>query len=102
MFYHTVHFWLREDLSDDQRRAFIAGCKKVADSENVNSCRVGLPAGTDRPVVDNSYDVQLHCVFESKDKHDAYQSDADRVHSDFIETFKTYWAKVVIYDSVEA
>ncbi|MEO0515465.1 MAG: Dabb family protein [Planctomycetota bacterium] len=101
-FHHTVHFWLRHDLSDDQRQAFFAGLKRVADSPNVELCRVGVPAGTDRPVVDNSYDAQLHCVFASQEKHDAYQSADDEVHTAFIEGFKDCWAKVVIYDSVEA
>ena len=102
MFHHTVHFWLKDGLTADQRDAFVAGCRRIAESPNVATCRVGTPAGTDRPVVDNSYDVQLLCVFDSRTDHDAYQSDADVVHTDFIERFKSWWTKVLIYDSVEA
>lgn len=74
----------------------------MADSPNVESCRVGVPAGTDRPVVDNSFDAQLVCVFASQDKHDAYQSPSDEVHTAFIEGFKDCWTRVLIYDSLEA
>lgn len=101
-FYHSVHFWLRHDLSDERRDAFFAGLRGLAKSPNVESCRVGLPAGTDRPVVDNSFDAQLLCVFVSQEKHDAYQSPDDELHTAFINDFKDSWARVLIYDSVEA
>lgn len=100
-FYHSVHFWLRHDLSDERRDAFFAGLHGLAKSPNVESCRVGLPAGTDRPVVDNSFDAQLLCVFASQEKHDAYQSPDDELHTAFINDFKDCWARVLIYDTVE-
>ena len=102
MFHHTVHFWLRDDLTEAQRHEFIAGARALAQSPNAASVRVGVPAGTPRAVVDNSYDVQLHCTFADSDAHDAYQSDADQAHAHFISTYKTFWTKVLIYDSVEA
>jgi len=102
MFHHTVHFWLREDLTDDQRRQFIEAVKRLSNSDHVRSVRVGTPAGTDRPVVDNSYDVQLLAIFDDRAAHDAYQSAEDPVHADFIATYKDFWTKVLIYDSAEA
>ena len=102
MFYHTVHFWLRPDLSDADRAALVAAAKGLGESPHVASCRVGVPAGTDREVVDNSYDVQLLCTFETSADHDAYQSPADAVHANFIETYKTFWTRVLIYDSIDA
>lgn len=101
-FYHCVHFWLRDDLDETRRAAFYVALKGIAASPNVQSCRVGLPAGTDRPVVDNSFDAQLLCVFASKAEHDAYQSADDAIHTAFIEGFKDCWTKVLIYDTLEA
>lgn len=101
-FYHTVHFWLRDDLDEVRRAAFFEALKGIDASPNVQSCRVGQPAGTDRPVVDNSFDAQLLCVFASKADHDAYQSADDAVHTAFIEGFKDCWTKVLIYDTLEA
>jgi len=101
-FYHAVHFWLKPDLSNARRLEFLAGLQAVAQSPNVASCRVGVPAGTPRAVVDNSYDFQLLCTFESQAAHDVYQSPKDVAHTAFIEGFKDCWAKVLIYDSLEA
>lgn len=102
MFHHCVHFWLRDDLTDAQRRAFITGVKQIAESPNVQSIRVGTPAGTPRPVVDNSWSVQLLCIFPDKASHDRYQSADDAVHQRFIDTYKSNWTKVLIYDSLDA
>lgn len=101
MFIHAVHFWLKPDLPDARRAAFLAGCRGLADSPNVQTCRVGVPAGTDREVVDNSYDVQLICGFASRADHDAYQSPDDAAHAGFIAEFSDCWTRVLIYDSVE-
>ena len=101
MFHHCVHFWLRDDLTDTQRRAFIVGVKQIAHSPHVQSIRVGTPAETDRPVVDNSWSVQLLAIFADQAAHDRYQSN-DPVHQHFIDTFKSHWTKILIYDSIEA
>jgi len=100
MFHHCVHFWLRDDLTDDQREQFIAGVRRLADSEHVRSVRIGKPAGTPRQVVDNSWDVQLLATFDDQASHDRYQSD-DPVHDEFISTFKDHWQRVLIYDSLD-
>ena len=102
MFLHTVHFWLKPDLTDAERAAFIAGCRGLGESQHVAAIRVGVPAGTDREVVDNTWDVQLAVTFDGPGMHDAYQSADDPEHMGFIENFKTFWTKVLIYDSVEA
>lgn len=99
-FYHCVHFWLREDLTESQISEFIDGVRALGDSGNVESIRVAVPAGTDRPVVDNSYGVQLLAIFLDSAAHDRYQS-GDPVHEAFIEKFKNCWTRVLIYDSVE-
>lgn len=101
-FLHTVHFWLKRDLTEAQRAEFISGVKRLADSPSVAKVRVGVPAHTPREVVDNTYDVQLVCEFESQEAHDAYQSNDDEVHAAFINDFKTFWEKVLIYDSLRA
>ncbi|MGF1632586.1 MAG: Dabb family protein [Phycisphaerae bacterium] len=102
MFVHCVHFWLKPELSAEEREAFLAGLRDIENSPNVTSVRVGTPAGTPRPVVDNSYDYQLLVHFADQAAHDAYQAPGDAVHQHFVDTFKTYWTKVLIYDSLDA
>lgn len=101
MFVHCVHFWLKPDLGDAERAAFVQGLRDLADSPHVSSVRVGKPAGTPRAVVDNSYDFQLLVHFADQAAHDAYQSADDATHAAFIERFKVCWTRVLIYDSVE-
>lgn len=101
-FLHTVHFWLKDGLTDDDKQHVLEGIRALAESPNVARVSVRIPAGTPREVVDNSYDFQLVCEFDSKELHDAYQSADDVAHQTFIKNFKQYWTKVVIYDSVRA
>ncbi|MDH3584337.1 MAG: Dabb family protein [Phycisphaerae bacterium] len=99
MFYHCVHFWLVEGLAEDQRRDFVQALHGLGECETVRSCRVARPAGTPRDVVDNSYDYQLLLSFDDVTGQDVYQ-DSDPRHHKFIEDFKTFWTRVLIYDSV--
>lgn len=50
-----------------------------------------------REVNDAAFHVALHVVFESKEAHDAYQTDPR--HLEFIEKFKPTWAQVRVFDS---
>lgn len=102
-FYHIVHFWLKDEHATGE--AFdnvLAGVRTLADSPNVSTARVGVPAGTPREVVDNSYSIQIVVTFEDKAAHDRYQSPEDAVHQAFIDNYKQCWTKVVIYDSLDA
>jgi hypothetical protein len=100
--HHTVHFWLKPDVSDDRRAAMLAALKGLAESPNVTDGWVGTPLGTDRAVVDNSYDFQLFTTHEDQAAADAYQSPDDTRHMAFIENYKDIWTKVLIYDAIEA
>ena len=101
-FLHTVHFWLKDDLSDNEKHDVLEGIRALAESPNVSRLSVRVPAGTPREVVDNSYDFQLVCEFDSQELHDAYQSADDAAHQNFIKHYKQYWTKVLIYDSVRS
>lgn len=101
-FLHTVHFWLKDSLSEQERHDVLEGLRALAESPNVARVSVRVPANTPREVVDNSYDFQLVCEFDSSELHDAYQSPEDDAHQTFIDNFKDKWDRVLIYDSVRA
>lgn len=102
VFLHTVHFWLKDGLTEQDRHDVLEGIRSLAESPHVSRMSVRVPAGTPRAVVDNSYDYQLVCEFDSAELHDAYQSPDDQVHQAFIQNYKDKWTKVLIYDSVRA
>lgn len=98
---HTVFFWLREDLSADDRSAFIAGVRSLADVPTVKNLLMGPPAPTEaRDVVDNTYSYALLVQFDGVEGQNAYQTDP--IHLKFVDDHKDKWTKVVVYDNIVA
>ena len=99
MFVHSVYFWLKEDLTAEQRETFVSRINALKKIEPVRHAFIGVPAPTDRPVIDRSYSYALTLVFEDEEGHDRYQ--VHPLHENFVEGCGTFWNKVRIYDSVE-
>lgn len=95
---HSVFFWLKEDLSDEDKASFLKGCQSLATIETVKACYIGPPSSTEaRDVVDNSYGMALLVHFDDIEGQNAYQTDP--IHLKFIEDHKDKWTKVVVYDN---
>ena len=97
MFSHVVIFWTDPDrpkAADD----LIAGARKyLAPLPGIVHFHVGTMAPSQRPVVDQSYQVALNVVFESKQAQDDYQ--VHPLHLEFVEkVFKPNCRRVVVYD----
>jgi hypothetical protein len=99
MFIHSVYFWLREDLTEEERQRFIRGVNSLTSIESVHYAWVGRPASTNRPVIERGYSYSLTAVFDDDAAQDAYQ--VDPVHDVFREECGSLWSRVLIYDSVE-
>ena len=98
MLYHCVYFWLKPELTGAQRAEFRAGVEVLKGIKAVAKVSVGVPAATTkRPVVESSYDVALVVECANVAAEAAYQ--VDPLHLAFVEQFKSYWARVQIYDS---
>lgn len=98
-FAHTVLIWLNNPDSESDKAKLEAGLKLlIENSEFVRSAHLGVPALTDRPVVDNSYSYCLIVTFGSKEAQDKYQ--VEPAHKKFLTDCKHLWSKVLIYDSI--
>ena len=98
MLIHTVIFWLKNDLSEDQKNIFKNEVKALGEISSVEDFHLGTPASTPkRPVVEDSYDFAITVVLKDMAAHDDYQ--ADPIHLEFIEKCKEMWERVVIYDA---
>jgi hypothetical protein len=98
MLVHVVLFWLRDDLSTEEQAQFVKGLKSLQDIAAAEAVYVGTPAATpERPVIDNSYDYCLTVILRDMAAHDAYQ--ADPLHQSFLNSFRTFWKAVKIYDA---
>lgn len=98
-FKHTVFFWLKEPENQSNRNAFEASLKKfINTSTYIQSRHIGIPAGTNREVIDGSYTYCLSLGFSSKENQDKYQEEP--AHKVFIQESSQLWYKVVVYDSI--
>lgn len=96
MFVHSVYFWLRDDLTTDERDRFVEGVNALLAIDSVRHGHVGSPASTDRPIIDRSYSYGLVVVFDDRAAHDAYQEDP--IHDRFRDTCGDLWRDVKIFD----
>jgi hypothetical protein len=99
MFVHAVYFWLRPDLTLQEKERFDAGVRSLRGITGVRNAYVGVPAPTDRPVIERSYSRALVLVFADQATHDAYQ--ADPVHDRFRNECHDLWTSVRIFDSID-
>jgi len=98
MLVHSVFFWLKPELSAEQRADFRKGVESLGTISAVDKVYVGIPAGVpDRPIIDKSFAIGLTVICKDIAAHNAYQ--VDPIHLAFIERFKTYWSRVQIYDA---
>ena len=98
MFVHAVYFWLRDDLAPADRARFVAGVRALCGIAGVRTAHVGVPAATDRPVIERGYSYALVVAFADAAGHDVYQDHP--VHDRFRETCAPLWTRVQIFDSV--
>jgi hypothetical protein len=98
MLVHTVYFWLKPELTAQQRAEFRKGVESLGTIKAVDKIYVGTPAKTEkRPIIDDSYSLGLTVLCKDLAAHDAYQ--VDPIHRVFVDKFKTYWNRVQIYDA---
>ena len=98
MLVHTVIFWLKKDLTEDQKLIFINEVNTLGEISSVENFHLGTPAPTPkRPVIEDSYDYAITVVLKDMEAHDHYQ--VDPIHLEFIDKCKDLWERVVIYDA---
>lgn len=97
MFTHIVIFWT-DPSKPEAADVVLEGAKRLLPNiPGVLNFHAGLMVGSERPVVDQTYQVGLNLTFENKAAESAYQVHHD--HIEFVETvFKPNCVKVAIYD----
>lgn len=95
VFIHHVFFWLNDAKDSDK---LIEGLKGLSTVPTIKKFHIGVPANTDRDVIDASYGVSWLCQFENPEDQEVYQK--HQIHLDFIDKCSSLWSKVLVYDSV--
>ena len=98
MLIHNAYFWLREDLSADERSTFEAELRLLAESAYIDKAYTGSTAPTpEREVTDHSFDYATSFHFKDLSDHESYQKDCPN-HMRFVSKCKSYFKKVIVYD----
>lgn len=100
MLVHAVYFSLRADLPEADRNLFLSWQPKLVALPSVHQGHTGVPAATDRPVIDRSYTHALVLMFETAADEEAYQVHPE--HDRFRAECGTFWTQVRIFDSISA
>lgn len=97
MFSHVVIFWTDPE-KPEAADALIKGAQRYLNKQpGILHFHVGRMATSPRPVVDQTYQVALNIVFDSKASQDQYQNDP--LHIEFVDkVFKPNCKKVLVYD----
>ena len=100
MITHSVFFWLKPGLSDQDLKKFEDGLRGLFSVDEIVTGSIGTPAPTpERPVTDKTFSYSLILKFKSVEDHDIYQDHPD--HHRFVDGCKHLWERVVVYDSRE-
>lgn len=98
LFIHHVYFWLKDPVTTEVRSCFEKGLNKLVTIDTIVDYNIGVPAGTNREVIDGSYTYSLLVTFKNRKDQDIYQTHP--IHLKFIEDCSALWERVVVYDSV--
>jgi hypothetical protein len=100
MFIHHVFFWLKNPTSKEDKARLLKGLQSLTKIETIKMAHIGVPADTNRGVIDASYALSELFIFDNRADQDVYQEHP--LHKKFIEECGHLWEKVVVYDSVDA
>lgn len=97
-FIHHVYFWLANPDSAADLSQLLAALGELKKVPVIKQAHIGVPASTNRDVIERSYQVSWLLFFDNMDDEETYQKHP--THLKFVETNKHLWKKVVVYDSV--
>lgn len=99
-FVHHVFFWLKNAENKEDREALIKGLEQLLKVPEIKNFHIGVPANTNRDVIENTYSVSWLLLFDSAEDQEIYQQHP--IHLKFVEECSSLWKKVVVYDTVNA
>ncbi len=95
-FIHTVYFWFKEEVTENQIRDFAKASMTLEEIDGVQKVYDGTPAATDRPNLEKSYDYALVVLMKDLATHDAYQQDS--IHLNLLATYSGLFERVLVTD----
>jgi hypothetical protein len=100
VFIHHVYFFLKETGNAEHKAQLIEGLTKLSAVKTIQQFHIGLPADTNRDVIERGYSVSWFVLFANGDDQASYQ--VDPIHLKFVEECSHLWSRVIVYDTVDA
>ena len=97
-FVHHVYFWLQNPESNEDKLALFKGLQDLSKVTEIREFHIGVPASTNRDVIENSYGFSWLALFDSLEDEEIYQTHP--IHLAFIDSCKHLWSKVTVFDSI--
>ena len=94
---HVVLVWLKEPGNPEHGQRIIDATREFESIPGVIDVSVGEVVTSDRPVVDDSFDVGLYLTFSSVEAMNAYLAD-DRHQKALREVFRPLSERYIVYD----
>lgn len=98
MFIHHVYFWLKNTDNKADYQQLRQGIDSLLTIKPHVLAHLGVPAATNRNVIDATYTFSLLMIFDTATDEAAYQSHP--THDIFRNNYSHLWSKVVVYDSI--
>jgi hypothetical protein len=98
-FVHHVFFYLKQNDAGNLQ-SLVEGLQRLSSASTIKQFHIGIPANTNRDVIERTYSVSWLVLFDNAADQDIYQTDP--IHLDFVKQCSHLWSKVVVYDSVNA
>jgi hypothetical protein len=96
VFLHNVHYWLKPDLTPEQRDVFFEGIRALMKLKSVRCAWFGAPAEGGEVAADRSYSYALVLGLADAAGHDEFQADPE--HHAIRARIGGSWEKILIYD----
>jgi hypothetical protein len=96
---HVVLMWQKRPGNTADRQALLAACSDLRTIPGIKILDAGTALASDRPVVDDSFDVGLLVRFDSAKSLHAYENDPGHLKK-VNEVLKPLTKKIVVYDIV--
>lgn len=96
---HVVLMWQKRPGNAADREKLLAACSELRVISGIKFLDTGTALASDRPVVDDSFDLGLTVRFDSAKSLHAYETDARHLKK-VNEVLKPLTKKIVVYDIV--
>lgn len=96
-FVHTVFFWMKDKSNQAEHQALHEGLIELSKIDLIATAYVGMPANTNRAVIDSTYQFSITFVFDTPEQQADYQTHPD--HLAFIAKCSHIWERVQVYDA---